>query len=323
MSTPGLRLKFQRYSRPFRSPLTTRYGEWSLREGILLQLQDQTGAVGLGEIAPLPWFGSETVEQALDFCQQLPAEIDPTTIFSIPTTLPACQFGFESAWEALTQKVALPKSNFSPLTYCGLLPTGKTALQTWSSLWEQGYRTFKWKIGVAALTAELAWFQTLIQILPANTKLRLDANGGLDWQAACAWLTACDHAQPVEIEYLEQPLAVDQFAAMQQLSDRYRTPVALDESVGTLNQLEVCYKQGWRGIFVIKPAIAGSPQRLRQFCQHHQIEAVFSSVFETRVGRQAALKLAADLSYSQRAVGFGVDHWFAAPDLDQEIAPEA
>jgi O-succinylbenzoate synthase len=50
---------------------------------------------------------------------------------------------------------------------------------------------------------------------------------------------------------------------------------------------------------------------LRQFCQQHEIDAVFSSVFETAIGRQTALQLAAELSRKNRAVGFGVDHFFA------------
>lgn len=63
--------------------------------------------------------------------------------------------------------------------------------------------------------------------------------------------------------------------------------------------------------FVIKPGIVGSPSRLRQFCQQHKIDVVFSSVFETEIGRQAALKLAAELSEHHRAVGFGVNHFLS------------
>jgi O-succinylbenzoate synthase len=111
---------------------------------------------------------------------------------------------------------------------------------------------------------------------------------------------------------------VDQFEAMLELSHGYKTAIALDESVATLNQLAKCFKQGWRGIFVIKPGIVGSPSRLRQFCQQHKIDAVFSSVFETAIGRQAALQLAAELSQGNRAVGFGVNHWFA----QEETLPE-
>jgi O-succinylbenzoate synthase len=60
------------------------------------------------------------------------------------------------------------------------------------------------------------------------------------------WLENCDRI-PVEIEFIEQPLPVEQFDLMQELSYCYGTAIALDESVATLKQLEACYHQGWRG----------------------------------------------------------------------------
>ncbi len=155
---------------------------------------------------------------------------------------------------------------------------------------------------------EIKVFEQLAQALPATAKLRLDANGGLSLEEAKEWLRVADRTGIVE--FLEQPLPPQQFDTMFELSGSYSTPLALDESVANLEQLEDCYQKGWRGIFVIKAAIAGSPKRLRQFCQEYKIDAVFSSVFETTIGRQAALRLAAELSHPNRAVGFGVNHWF-------------
>jgi o-succinylbenzoate synthase len=194
-----------------------------------------------------------------------------------------------------------------PMPNSGLLPAGKAALSVWQKLYEEGYRTFKWKIGVDAIANELKIFHLLIHSLPASTKLRLDANAGLNYAEAKIWLENCDKF-PENIEFLEQPLAVDELQAMLQLSQSYCTAIALDESVATFSQLTDAYAQGWRGIFVIKPGIAGSPSRLRQFCRQHNIDAVFSSVFETAIGRQAALNLAAELSQHNRAVGFGIEH---------------
>ncbi|MBP5972299.1 o-succinylbenzoate synthase [Brasilonema sp. CT11] len=209
------------------------------------------------------------------------------------------------------------------LSYSALLPAGEAALEAWQKLWKEGYRTFKWKIGVYAIAQELEIFKLLCQTLPASAKLRLDANGGLSYEQAQLWLGNCDNIKANEeifpkIEFIEQPLSVDQFAAMLELSHCYQTAIALDESVATLNQLTTCFQQGWREIFVIKPGIVGSPSRLRQFCQQHKIDAVFSSVFETVIGRQAALQIAAQLSQNNRAVGFGVNHWFA----QKETTPE-
>ncbi|WP_193197481.1 o-succinylbenzoate synthase [Nostoc sp. MG11] len=327
------RFKFRPYRHRFVQSLTTSHGIWDIRDGIILNLTDEIGRVGWGEIAPISWFGSETIEQALDFCRQLPEEITDETIFSISDELPACQFGFESALEGLgtgnwglggiiekDSPLSLPDVqssmfNAQSLTYSGLLPAGEAALNQWETLWQQGYRTFKWKIGVYAIAHELEIFNILTHSLPTSTKLRLDANGGLSYEEANLWLWNCDNIKAneeisVEIEFIEQPLPIEQFQEMLELSICYGTAIALDESVATFNQLVTCYQQGWREIFVIKPGIVGSPSRLRQFCQQHKIDAVFSSVFETAIARLAALQLAAELSQNNRAVGFGINHFF-------------
>lgn len=298
------KFEFHPYQRQFQKPLQTNHGMWEIREGIIISLTDETGKTGCGEIAPLSWFGSETITEALIFCQQLNTKITNENIFNIPDNLPACQFGFASAWEQLTSN---SKLKLNQNIYSALLPTGKEVLAAWQTLYKQNIRTFKWKIGVSAIEQEIQIFTQLMQALPTDVKLRLDANGGLNKQQAKQWLQLCNN---LNVEYLEQPLAVDEFNTMLELSREYSTPIALDESVATISQMQKVYEKGWRGIFVIKAAIAGYPNRLRQFCQTYQIDAVFSSVFETAIGRQAALNIASQLSHPNRAVGFGVKHWF-------------
>ncbi|WP_333316748.1 o-succinylbenzoate synthase [Microcoleus sp. D3_18a_C4] len=401
--------EFRTYQRKFKRPLRTSHGIWDIREGIILRVVDENNQIGWGEIAPLSWFGSESFEQALDFCHQLPGNISSEMIFAISAQLPACQFGFESALSnsrsPLTKgghggtaptkggtrnilKVPLIKGDLGgsrlrikstliagsvlrshqsrkggrnilkvPLIkgdlggsrlrlkstliagsvlrshqskevgneeeknrFSGLLPAGETALQALQVLWLEGYRTFKWKIGVAAIEQELKIFQQLIQAIHnlcdrEKAFLRLDANGGLSYSQAKTWLEACDKVKATpdfsaDIEFLEQPLPVTQFQEMVELNAIYATDLALDESAANLDRIQECYSQGWRGIFVIKPAICGSPSQLRKFCKTHNIDAVFSSVFETEIGRQAALNLATELSLNNRALGFGTDSWF-------------
>ncbi|MEB3829868.1 o-succinylbenzoate synthase [Phormidium sp. CCY1219] len=323
---------FRSYRRKFKRPMHTSHGIWEVRDGIIVRLKNEKGDVGWGEIAPLSAFGSETIGEALEFCQKLPEWISDRTIFSLPPNLPACQFGLETAWEACSTHKLLPDDAgrspaidipFATLTYSGLLPAGEAALLGHKILWKQGYRTFKWKIGVAPIERELRIFRELVRSICEDWQedigfLRLDANGGLNLAEAEKWLEACDKAGEI-IEFLEQPLPVGEFETMLELSTRFSTAIALDESVATLAQMEAAYRQGWRGLFSIKPCISGSPSQLRQFCQLNKIDAVFSSVFETQIGRNAALKLATEISTPRdRAVGFGVNHWFA----DDEIAIE-
>lgn len=297
---------FRPYRFPFKQPLKTSHGIWKIREGIVIRLIDETNESYFGEIAPIPWFGSETLSQALDFCHSLPSQINRETIFSIAAHLPACQFGFESAIEV--EQVI----NHPPLSHSILLPTGEAAFSALSEDMFQTDRqndTFKWKIGVDFPERELSQCDRLIRALPKSAKLRLDANGGLNWETANRWLAFSENHP--NIEFLEQPLGVDRLEEMVSLSQQYQTPIALDESVSTLDRLHHCYQQGWQGIFVIKAAIAGSPSKLKKFCLSHEIDTVFSSVLETEIGRKAALNLATQLQTKPRAVGFGVGNWFA------------
>lgn len=303
----AVQLEFRPYRRSFRRPLQTHHGTWTVREGILLRLTNAQRGVGWGEIAPLDWFGSETLADALQLCRELPADLDAAAIAAIPDTRPACQMGLGAAWENLQSSANEIECSAQTLPRCSLLPSGPAALKTWPTLWQRGDRSFKTKIGMAALPDEQRWIEQLVRSLPSGTKLRLDANGGLTLEEAQSWLDWCDRTG---IEFLEQPLPAQQIEAMIALAQDYRTPIALDESVATVQQMDIAYQQGWRGIFVVKAAIAGSPQKLQQFCQTHPVKLVFSTVFETVIGQQTALNLAADLNAPELAIGFGVRHWF-------------
>lgn len=299
----GKKLKFQfkLYQNKFKQPFRTSHGVWKLREGIIISLTDSAGISTKGEIAPLPWFGSETMAQAVEFCQQLEGTITQQEIKAIPDHLPCCQFALESAYLGLTQ----PQLTEQPpdLDFCYLLPAGEQALTTWQDLYRANRATtFKWKIGVLNLSTELQILKQLTADLPSEVKLRLDANGGLNLSQAQQLLSFTDNLQA--IEFVEQPLSPENFPDILQLS-QHNTLLALDESVASFSQLQQVYEKGWRGVYVIKVGIMGFPCRLIQFCQSHDLDFVFSSVLETEVGRQTVLNLTQQLNHP-RAVGFGV-----------------
>src|SRR3954462_1632829 len=56
------RLQFRRYRLPFKGIVRTAHGPWAERQGIILRLEDESGAHAFAEAAPVPGFGSETVE---------------------------------------------------------------------------------------------------------------------------------------------------------------------------------------------------------------------------------------------------------------------
>ncbi len=302
----GYRFTYSIYQRPFRQPLKTSHGVWTIREGIIIQLTDNLGRSQQGEIAPISWFGSESIEQARSWCQQIGENITTAQIHQIPDYLPACQFGFGSALIAFDSPSV--GTTISRLNLSALLPSGAAAIASIPRLSAQGYLTFKWKIGVLPIAEEQAIWTQLITALPRNAKLRLDANGGLTDMEAEQWLEICSREK--RIEFIEQPLGIDSIKQMQELAQRYDTRIAIDESVATFAKIQAAHTQGWRGIYTIKPGIAGFPWRLTEFITQHQLDVVFSSVLETNVGRDAAFRLAAELNLT-RSMGFGVDDWFS------------
>lgn len=307
------------YHHKFKQPLITNHGIWRIREGIIIRLQDSEQRESLGEIAPLPWFGSETLTEAENFCQQLPQNIDLEIIEQIPHHLPCCQFAFQSAFEELNNQKSnskiLPKnSNYcQDLQYSYLLPTGAKALKQLQNNPIINAQTFKWKIGINSLEEEQKLFSQLINLLPAQSKLRLDANGGLTYNQAQQWLEIT--AQSTMVEFIEQPLPANQFQLMLNLARNYITPLALDESVANLSQLQDCVQKGWRGILVIKPPIMGYPEKLKEYCLKNELDIVISSVLETTIGRKISLRLAKQMQNPNRAIGFGVNHWFEQDNL--------
>lgn len=303
-----VRWQWRVYEQPLREPLATAQGVWRSRLGIYLRLEDEQGHVGYGEIAPLPGWGSETLSADLALCQQLPDHLTPEIIATIPETLPAAQFGFATAWQSVGQ---LPYQ-VRPWPICALLGSGRAALEQW----QQGHTTFKWKVGILSPEEEQGILKALLAALPGGAKLRLDANGGWDLQTAEHWCGWLDRYGDGKIEYVEQPLPPNQWQALLRLSQRVTTPIALDESVVSATQLQRWLERGWPGLFVIKPALFGHPERLsvllRQGLEPQRL--VFSSALEGAIARTAIFQLL-ETWQPCRALGFGIEHWRSAPLL--------
>jgi O-succinylbenzoate synthase len=330
----NLTVEFRLYTRLYKSILENRLGLWTSRTGLIVRLMDpDTGRKGYGEIAPFPGFRSETYDQAFAFVNRLcypigkphPPLITPETIAQIPEHLSATRFGLGCALAQVSGE-ATPSSP-TPIgvdhPQAALLPRGSQALEAWKPYWEAGHRTFKWKIGLADPTLELKLLDQLLTALPPEAKLRLDANGNLTIAQAQDWLKACD---PQRIEFLEQPLDPEQKEELIQLTQESPIPLALDESVSTLADLQEWVPR-WPGIFVLKVPLLGFVEETRSFlsalwAQGQPLDLVFSSVLETAIGRKTALELARPFHNPQRAMGFGVQAWLDPEDGFEDSNPD-
>jgi len=315
---------YRRFSLPFRHPVRTAHGVWAEREGLLLRLENESGTVRFGEVAPISWFGTEMVDEAEELCRGFDEEVTKDILVSVPARFACLRFALSSA---LGEQDLNDFENKKALPIAALLPAGRAALPLIAPKAEAGFRTFKWKVGVADIADELLLLDDLIAKLPNGAKLRLDANGAWDRRHAERWLERCAE-RPVE--FIEQPIAVDAKGAQDSLlglAGDFPTPIALDESIVSSGDVARWLDLGWPGVFVLKPALLGDAAAAITRLQAAKAPVVFSSALETAVGAKAALRLAFAFEGEPRALGFGVwplfqDQRFDGPYLAPFVRPQ-
>ncbi len=204
-----------------------------------------------------------------------------------------------------------------------LLPAGAEAVAVLARQAAQGYRVFKWKIGIRSVSEEGEIFENLLTRLPRGGRLRLDANGGLDARGFRLWAMRMSEQDvgDLVIEFLEQPFPARRpLSSWRNSTQQSPVPVALDEGVAGFTALRRVHAARWSGPLVVKPSLLGELENFVRWRARVQADLVYSSAFETSIGLHAALWLAAtDPGPTRRALGFGTLDAFADDGLQWPI----
>lgn len=312
MNAMRFQLAYRRYSLPFRAPVRTAHGVWAEREGVMVRVTNEEGGLGYGEAAPIPWFGTETLEEIEAAVGALGEWVTEEQLAAMPERLGCLRFALAAARGVFPERRGAESPPYLPVA--ALLPAGRAALAAVGPKAELGFRTFKWKVGVGDIADELALLDDVIAALPAGAKLRLDANGAWDARQAGRWL---ERAAERPVEFVEQPCFAEASRGtalrrktedvLRGLAEDFPTPVALDESLVGAHDVERWIADGWRGVFVVKPALLGDPAPVLARLAEAKADVVFSSALETAAGAKTALRAAfAWKAEKPRALGFGV-----------------
>lgn len=324
------------YRRAFRQPLRTAHGEWAIREGFLVRVE-QEGRLGYGEVAPLPEFGSETLAEATAFLEQLASQPE----IAAPANLPCCAFALSAAQVVTERGILDPLKNGGapnqsaprlsngraaapPRDYSvsALLPSGSTALRLADEKSKAGYRSMKWKIGVEPIAKEITVARSLLDSLPSTVRLRFDANAGLVASELEQWLEFIIPYRS-RVDFIEQPLACGQEAAMADYMEATGIGIALDESLNGPDCERWLKPNAWAGALVIKAPLMGELSQLADRLAPVAEQVVLSSVFETGIGLENSLRLADSLPQVFRPIGYdtvdafndGLNYLQAAPAI--------
>ena len=294
------------YTRRFLHPLETGHGVWKVREGILIKLKSEKGT-GFGEVAPIPFFKTETIDEARAFIGSL-GKVVHLDDLQIPETLPCTAFAFSSAVAQIDNNHAKKADKNFPIA--GLLPSGRSSREALQTKTSAGFKTFKWKIGVHAFEEESQIFEELINSCKSSVQFRLDANASMDKETLEKWLQLTQKYRQ-QVEFFEQPLAVGMEGEMAEFSAKYEMPIALDESLNGPNGKRWLDSEIWAGLFVIKPSALGSTEFLKHCLSKIGSRCILSSSFETGIGLATCLELASTLNGNSFALGFDTQAIFS------------
>ena len=280
-----LRLEWRPFAFPLPRPLRTASGALVEKKGWLLRLEGEGGAVGWGEAAPLD--GSlAPLARAIAALGAQRARMDLER--ALPALPPALAFALGAALAETDGLVGPGVGGWRPApTGAWLLPAGPEALEEFERIRPHlgSGSCLKWKVAATDDRSERDLLVRLLERMPGDARLRLDANGGWDRATARAWAERL--VSEARLEWLEQPLAPHDREGLDAL--HRLLPVALDESLTRFPAL----RRQWPGWQVRRPSQDGDPRPLLAALEAGRPLRMVSTAFETGIGRRWLAHLAA------------------------------
>lgn len=283
---------------------------WQDRQSLLVRLVDPGGHTGLGEAAPLPGYGPDTLQDAERALRSVPIErlgaaLERATALEalgavselLPAAVPSARMALETAaldWLARRARVsapallgAAPASSRELSQLIG--PAREPALLEDAVLAaHHGYRNFKLKLaGGPDLERELENVTALRERLGVAAELRLDANGALsEAELERAWPVL----ERAGLELFEEPGAIPKALVP-------KLPLALDESLqgASLEAIESALRERSPRCLVLKPTALGGLAhcwQVAELARRHGVACFVSHTFEGAIAWRSAAALA-------------------------------
>ena len=318
-----------RYRLPLAEPLALAGRVVHEREGVLIGLEVDSGASGWGDVAPLPGFSRESLEDAVNRAGRFRG-----STCAAPRSIPdgAARIRGQgsrrrrrplrrsgSAVEtALANLAVRVERGTGPDLSCfdgavpvsGLLAgSGARVLAQARRMRDAGCRAVKLKVGMRSVAEDVALARAVRAVLGDGIALRLDANRSWSPAQAVRFGRALGAAG---IEYLEEPLRDP--SRLEEFSDATGIPVALDESLLELRPDDL-ERHRAVGAVILKPTLLGGIESARRWIARAlemNIRPVVSGCFESGVGILALARLVRSTTGDAVPAGLDTYRWLGA-----------
>lgn len=292
---------------PLKEPFLTHLGAVKVREGIIIKITNSDGVTGFGEGVAFstPWYTEETVKTSLHMITDVlipllkktpidhPEEV--SQLFNSVRRNNMAKAALETAlWDIYAKSHSQPLSNIlggtRPFIASGVVvatDSSKNALQQIEQYLEAGYQRIKVKINPRQDYSFLAEIRSVYPDLP----IIADANSAYT-------LRDIDRMKALDnfnLLMIEQPLAFDDILEHALLQKEIRTPICLDESIGSFEDARKAIEFGSCQVINIKVGRVGGlseAKRIHDYCFDKGIPVWCGGMIEFGISRAHNIALA-------------------------------
>ncbi|MDF2945339.1 MAG: O-succinylbenzoate synthase [Bacillales bacterium] len=284
----------------------TSHGVYENRKSIIVEVIDNDGITGWGEVVAFehPWYTEETVSSCLTVIKEILAPIMLSNTFTHPRDLVElfnkykrnnmAKAGLENAlWDVFAKRQNKPlrevlggvRESIDVGVAVGILPFADLVKKVEQNL-EIGYKRIKLKIDKDSFNniAELR------KLFP-NAPLMVDANSSFTLDDV-EFLRELDDLNLIMIE---QPLKDNDFLEHSKLQKLINTSICLDESIHSLEDVELSNHLGSARIISIKQGRVGGLHNaigIHNYCLNNNIPVWCGGMLEMGIGRAHNIALA-------------------------------
>ncbi|PTA84976.1 o-succinylbenzoate synthase [Bacillus sp. Nf3] len=290
-----------------KQPFTTSLGTISEREFIIVEVKDQTGLTGWGEVSAFssPWYTEETIETCYHMLRAFFIQNVLTRTFTHPSEIPDSLYQFKgnrmakAGIEAAVWDIYAKRENKSLRDVLGgtkdRIPSGVVAglgpiddmLEQIQQFVDQGYQRVKVKIKPGQ---DIGLLQKIRESFP-DLPLMADANSAYELKD----ISKLKQLDDIRLLMIEQPLAADDIVDHRHLQKHLKTPICLDESICSLDDARKAVELGSCQIINVKPSRVGGlteALKIHTFSKEHQIPLWCGGMIETGISRAQNVALA-------------------------------
>lgn len=303
---------------PVKIPLARPYhlsavlGTLTHSRAVIVRLTLENGVTGWGECDPHAEFDGYTLEKACRSIAERTAGLIGESVESwVEQAKGTAHHGTPAAAIDVACHDALAKARGVPVwqllgqrVHQGvdvLWPTSSgTAAEDLDIIGErhpQGFRTYMLKMGNRPIKDEIIRTREVLEAIPDDVQIMVDANQGWSLEEAEAYVSGCD-AMPVVL--VEQPLRADDLDGLSQLRAETRLPISVDESLLTpAHAAEIIDRQA-ADVFSIKISKHGglaNSTLIAEAVRQAGKQVLMNSMIELGITQAASLHLGVTLPH--------------------------